>query len=254
LTNDLEEPGVGKVGEGVGDLQAQVGRLEAVGLRSVLHDTISNDIAGVNNVLLARLKSELIDLTLARQTQKSTASNARTSPVGEAHGRVDLGLDGESVTGPSEKSISLGDHPIKATIEVDDGEGGEGRLGRDQSGIGSGRGDFLVEEGNAKGGTAEGLEDGKRGDGLRWTMSICEDGRVRCVCSRSQHCRGSQPTSLCEYKGSAKPKWRPREEKMGCPRPRTGHLNDIVRRARDQYAPRSKRYQELSRLKQQRRR
>jgi hypothetical protein len=67
LTNDLEEPGVGKVGEGVGDLQAQVGRLEAVGLRSVLHDTISNDIAGVNNVLLARLQSELIDLALARQ-------------------------------------------------------------------------------------------------------------------------------------------------------------------------------------------
>jgi hypothetical protein len=68
LTNDLEEPGVGKVREGVGDLQAQVGRLEAVWLRSVLHDTISNDIAGVDNVLLARLKSELINLTLARQT------------------------------------------------------------------------------------------------------------------------------------------------------------------------------------------
>jgi hypothetical protein len=174
--------------------------------------------------------------------------------VGEAHGRVELGLDGKSVTGPSEKSIPLSDHPIKATIEVDDGEGGEGRLGRDQSGIGSRRGDFLVEEGTAKGGAAEGLEDGKRRDGLRLTMSIRGHGRGRWVCLRSQHCRGSQLANPCEYKGFAKPRWRPREEKTGCPRPRTGHLNDIVRRARDQYAPRSKEYQEQSRLRQQRRR
>jgi hypothetical protein len=174
--------------------------------------------------------------------------------VGEAHGRVELGLDGKSVTGPSEKSISLSDHPIKATIEVDDGEGGERRLGRDQSGIGSGRSDFLVKEGNAKGGATERFEDGERRDSLRLTMSFLEHGRVRWVCSRSQHCHGSQRASLCEYKGSAKPRWRPREEKTGCPGPRTEHLNDRVRRARDQYALRSKRYQERSRLKQQRRR
>jgi hypothetical protein len=79
----------------------------------------------------------------------------------EAHGGVDLRFDGKSVTSPSEKSISLGDHPVKATIEVDNREGGQRRLGRDQSGIGSSRSDFLVEEGNAKGGTAEGFEDGE---------------------------------------------------------------------------------------------
>jgi hypothetical protein len=94
--------------------------------------------------------------------------------VGEAQGGVELGFDGKSVTGPGKESISLSDHPIKATIEVDNGEGGEGRLGRDQSGIGSGRSDFLVEERNAEGGTAEGFEDGKRGDSLRMTMSTGE--------------------------------------------------------------------------------
>ena len=31
----------------------------------MLHDAISNDIARVDNVLLARLQGELIDLTLA---------------------------------------------------------------------------------------------------------------------------------------------------------------------------------------------
>jgi hypothetical protein len=92
--------------------------------------------------------------------------------MGEAQGGIELGFDRKRVTGPGKESISLSDHPIKATIEVNDGEGGERRLGRDQSGIGSGRCDFLVEEGNAKGSTAEGFEDGKRGDGLRLTMSI----------------------------------------------------------------------------------
>jgi hypothetical protein len=66
-----------------------------------LHDAISNDIAGVNNVFLARLESELVDLTLARQTEESTASNTRASPMCEAHGSVDLRFDGKSVTGPS---------------------------------------------------------------------------------------------------------------------------------------------------------
>jgi hypothetical protein len=156
--------------------------------------------------------------------------------MGEAQGGVELGFDGKSVTGPGKESISLSDHPIKATIEVNNGESGERRLGRDQSGIGSGRSDFLVEERNAKGGTAEGFEDGKRGDSLGMTMSTGGRERVNRVCSRSQHCRGSQPASLCEYKGSAKLRWRPREEKTDCPRPRTEHLNSHVRRARDQCA------------------
>ena len=79
-----------------------------------------------------------------------------------AHRGVDLRLDGESVTSPGKKSISLGDHPVKATIEVNDRESGKRRLGRDQSGRGSGRGDCLVEERDSKGGTAERFEDGKR--------------------------------------------------------------------------------------------
>jgi hypothetical protein len=48
--------------------------------------------------------------------------------VCEAQGGVDLGLDRERVTGPGEKSVPLSDHPIKATIKVDNREGGERRL------------------------------------------------------------------------------------------------------------------------------
>ena len=92
--------------------------------------------------------------------------------MGETQGGVDLRLDGKGVAGPGKKSIPLSDHPVKATIKVDNREGGERGLGRDQGCVGSGRSDFLVEEGNAKGGTAEGFEDGKRGHGLRSTMSI----------------------------------------------------------------------------------
>lgn len=57
---------------------------------------------------------------------------------------VDLGSDGEGMTSPGKKSVPLSDHPVKATIEVNDGKGGKGRFGRNQGGIRSGRGDFLV--------------------------------------------------------------------------------------------------------------
>lgn len=137
-----------------------------------MHNTISNDIARVNNVLLTRLESELVNLTLARQTEESTASNARASPVCKAHGSVDLRFDGKGVTGPGKKSIPLRDHPVKATVKVNDGKCGKRGLGRDQGGIGSSRSDFLVEEGNAECSATEGFEDGQRGYGLRLWMSI----------------------------------------------------------------------------------
>lgn len=56
LADGVEKPGVGKEGESIGNLQAQVGGLEAVRLRSVLHDAISNHVTGVDNVLLTRLE------------------------------------------------------------------------------------------------------------------------------------------------------------------------------------------------------
>ena len=124
----------------------------------------------------------------------------------EAQGGVDLRFDGKRVTGPGKESIPLSDHPVKATIKVDNREGGERGLGRDQGCVGSGRSDFLVEERNAECGAAEGFEDGERRYGLRLTMSIGGQGGVGLVFSRSQHCRGSQRASPCEYKGSAMPK------------------------------------------------
>lgn len=138
MADSSEESGVGKVGEDARNLQAQIGRAEAIRLGSVLHYAISNNVAGVHNVLFARFKSKLVDLTLARQAKKTAASNTRASPVGKTQLPINLRLDAEGVSSPGQKGIPLCDHPVKATVKMNDRKGGEGGFGGDQGGIGSG--------------------------------------------------------------------------------------------------------------------
>jgi hypothetical protein len=86
--------------------------------------------------------------------------------MGKTKLHVVLGLEAQGVAGPGQESLALADDPVLAAIKVNRDDTRDGRLCRDESGYGAGGRDLLVEEGNADGSAAEGLEDGEGGEGV----------------------------------------------------------------------------------------
>lgn len=78
------ETGVGKQSSGVRDLETQQVRLKPVGRRCVLHHAVCDQVAGMNDVLLAGLEGDLVDLALAAKSKKTTASDMSVTPVSKA--------------------------------------------------------------------------------------------------------------------------------------------------------------------------
>jgi hypothetical protein len=120
----------------------------------------------VGNIALPGLELDLVYLTAAGEGQQSTTGDVCVSPVGKTKLHVVLGLEAQGVAGPGQESLALADDPVLTAIKVNRDDTRDGRLCRDESGYGAGGRDLLVEEGNADGSAAEGLEDGEGGEGV----------------------------------------------------------------------------------------
>lgn len=72
-----------------------------------------------------------------------------------------LRLQAQGVPCPGQQRLPLANDPVLPAIEVDCDNTGNRRLGRDQCCDWGGRGNLLVEEGDAHGGAPEWLEEGK---------------------------------------------------------------------------------------------
>lgn len=84
LPHGIPETCVWKQVCGVGDLESQQVRLESVGCGRVLLHAICDQVAGMYNVLLASLESDLVDLTFATQGKEATTGSVSVTPVGNA--------------------------------------------------------------------------------------------------------------------------------------------------------------------------
>lgn len=140
--------------------------LEPIWQWGVLHDGICNHVTRMHHVLVAGLERDLVDQSLARQSQQSSSCYSGVAPVRHGHSEIVAGLQAQSVSRPGQESVSPRDHPVQAAIQMHDDQRGERRLGGDQGGVGGGRRDGLVEEGDAQQGSPKGLEQGQRGDGI----------------------------------------------------------------------------------------
>ena len=72
---------------------------------------------------------------------------------------------------PSEERVALGNHPVGGAIEMEDGECGGRRFCGYEGGYRGGRGDSLVEEGNAEKGAPQRGEDRECGLCLEASLS-----------------------------------------------------------------------------------
>jgi hypothetical protein len=84
LPHGLPETCVWQQVRGIRDLESQKVRLEPVGCGCVLLHAVCDQVAGVYDVLLASLESDLVDLASATQSKKTTTSSVSATPVGNA--------------------------------------------------------------------------------------------------------------------------------------------------------------------------
>ena len=82
---------------------------------------------------------------------------------------------------PCEQALPLGNYPVLPAIETDGDDAGDGSLGGDEGGDGARGRDLLVEEGNAGGGAAEGLEEGEGGARMLRLAAQGDQGATACV-------------------------------------------------------------------------
>jgi hypothetical protein len=120
----------------------------------------------MRNIGLARLDLHLVDLALACQRQQSSSRDVCVSPVVQPQLDIVLRLQAQRMAGPGKQRLPLADDPVLPAIEVYGDDARYGRLGRDESCDRARRRDLLVEERDADGGAAEGLEDGERREGV----------------------------------------------------------------------------------------
>jgi hypothetical protein len=120
----------------------------------------------MRNIVLARLDLHLVNLPLACQCEQSSSCDVCVAPVSQPQLDIVLGLQAQRVPGPSKQGVPLADDPVLPSIQVHRDDAGNGRLGGDERRDGACRRDFLVEEGDADGGSPEGFEQGEGREGV----------------------------------------------------------------------------------------
>lgn len=120
-------------------------------------------VPGMSYVALAGLDLDLVDLAVSCEGQQASAGDVCVSPVCEAQLDVVLRLESQCEPRPREQGLPLADDPVISAVQVDRDNARYGVFGRDERCDGASRRDFLVEKGNADGGSLEGLEDGEGG-------------------------------------------------------------------------------------------
>ena len=95
-------------------------------------------------------EGKLVDLTRRRKGGEAPSCEVGVSPVCEGEALLDARRGGEGMSCPGEESVALGDHPIRCSVEVEDGEGGGWGFCGYESGYWCRRGYALVEEGDAE--------------------------------------------------------------------------------------------------------
>jgi hypothetical protein len=120
----------------------------------------------MRNIVLARLDLHLVDLALACQRQQSSSRDVCVSPVVQTQLDIVLWLQAQRMAGPGKERLPLADDPVLPAIEVHRNDARYGRLGGDESCDGARGRHLLVEERDADGCAAEGLEDREGREGV----------------------------------------------------------------------------------------
>jgi hypothetical protein len=126
----------------------------------------TGNLPGMRNIGLACLDLHLVDLPFTCQCEQTPSRDVCVSPVVQPQLDIVLGPQAQCMPSPGKQRLPLADDPVLPAIEVHRDDARYGRLGGDESCDGTRGRNLLVEERDADGGAAEGLEDREGREGV----------------------------------------------------------------------------------------